>query len=70
MRGLEYTAAFLARLFPNLKKIYSRFIRDGWKEDSQLMDLFKLTRQDGRLRMVKVLTEGATVETQMVSSDD
>lgn len=70
VRGLEYTAAFLARLFPNLKKIDSRFIRDGWNEVSQLMDLFKLTRQDGRLRMIKVLAQGATVETQMVSSDD
>lgn len=69
LRGLEYTAAFLARLFPNLKTICSRFTSDGWKEVSQLMDLFKLTKQDGWLRMVKVLTEEA-VETQTVSADD
>lgn len=74
--GVQYVAAFLARVFPNLKDIHggqptriNGVWRDGWREVGQLLHLFKLTRQDERLRMAQELAEGP-VEIQMASVDD
>ncbi|EIW59323.1 uncharacterized protein TRAVEDRAFT_46628 [Trametes versicolor FP-101664 SS1] len=74
--GVQYMATFLARVFPSLNTIGHGQItrvdgvwRNMWREVEQLLPMFKLTRQDERLRMAQELAEGP-VEIQMASVDD
>ncbi|OJT10638.1 hypothetical protein TRAPUB_12832 [Trametes pubescens] len=76
IRGFRYMAAFLTRVFPNLKKLdHSRRMRidgiwrQGWSEVERLLPLFKLARQDERLRMTQELAEGP-MDSQTASIGD
>lgn len=67
--GPRFVAAFLARIFPNLKVIKNSGRGSKWEEVEQLLPLFQSARLDGRLRMAQELAENLN-ESQTVPAGD